>query len=117
MELVKKEVSPFEVMYFIDHLKNIGHQNDQPLPEELAGEELFFQFYKEYESEVARANAVDFGGPITGVITLFEKFPQVLETYQNRFQYLLVDDIKIQTKLNLNFRYVVTKEKKYLRCW
>ena len=67
----QKEVSPFEVMYFIDHLKNIGHQNDQPLPEELAGEELFFQFYKEYESEVARANAVDFGGLITGVITLF----------------------------------------------
>ena len=80
--------------------------------EELAGEELFYQFYKEYESEVARANAVDFGGLITGVLQLFEKFPQVLEVYQNRFQYLLVDEYQDTNKAQFKLLDLLSQKEK-----
>jgi DNA helicase-2/ATP-dependent DNA helicase PcrA len=52
----------------------------------------YFGYFEEYESELHRANAVDFGGLITAVIQLFEKFPDVLNRYQNRYQYVLVDE-------------------------
>ena len=88
-----KETSPFEILYFMDELKNNGYykgrQSEYFEPDK---DDFFYEIYKEYEAELHRANAVDFGGLITGVIQLFEKFPEVLERYQQRFQYLLVDE-------------------------
>ena len=52
----------------------------------------YYGFYTEYESELSRANAIDFGGLIVNVLKLFHKYPEVLERYQNRFQYILVDE-------------------------
>ena len=90
-----KEIHPNEILYYIDSVKNagfyIGCKNPQIL-EEIDQEDLFFSFYKEYESELHKSNAVDFGGLITGVINLFESFPEVLERYHNRYKYLLVDE-------------------------
>lgn len=90
-----KEVSPNEVLYFIDGLKNTGHYPDQPvadLEDEIDKDDIFYQYYLEYESELHRSNAVDFGGLICGVLKLFSNFPKVLERYQRRFQYVLVDE-------------------------
>ncbi len=88
-----KELSPFEVLYFMDHLKNYGYysgrENDDFVPDK---DDPFFEYYEEYESELHRANAVDFGGLITGTLKLFEKYPEVLKRYQERFQYILVDE-------------------------
>lgn len=88
-----KELSPFEILYFMDHLKNNGHysgrKSESFVPDR---EDPFFEYYEEYESELHRANAVDFGGLITGVLQLFEKYPEVLKRYQERFQYVLVDE-------------------------
>lgn len=91
----QKEIHPNEVGNFIDGIKNLGHYlgcQDKEVLEEIDQEDLFFDFYKDYESELHKSNAVDFGGLITGVINLFENHPEVLERYQKRFHYLLVDE-------------------------
>ena len=90
-----KEVSPFEVLYFIADLKNNGFypgRSEEKLDSEIEKDDPFYQYYLEYEAELHKANAVDFGGLITGVIQLFETYPEVLEKYQNRFRYVLVDE-------------------------
>lgn len=89
-----KEITPAEVLYFIDDLKNIGYY---PSRDEVEGYEIdksdpYFNFYLEYENELHSNNAVDFGGLITHVIELFKKFPEVLERYQKRYKYVLVDE-------------------------
>ncbi len=88
-----KEISPFEILNFIEELRNRGHYpgTDERLLEG-EKEDPFYDYYLEYESELHRANATDFGGLITGVIELFEKYPDVLKRYQERFNYLLVDE-------------------------
>lgn len=91
----QKEVHPNEVGAFIDGVKNQGHYLnciDEEINEEVDEEDIFFDFYKEYEAELHKSNAVDFGGLITGVLNLFQNFPEVLERYQKRFRYLLVDE-------------------------
>lgn len=90
-----KETSPFEVMYFIEDLKNHGHYPDRDISDkdyEVEKDDIFYDMYLDYEKELHKANATDFGGLIGGVIQLFEKFPEVLERYQDRFRYILVDE-------------------------
>ena len=88
-----KEINPYEILSYIDSLKNNGYYPGRPMTEGGADPtDEYFGYFEEYESELHRANAVDFGGLITAVIQLFEKFPEVLNRYQNRFQYVLVDE-------------------------
>lgn len=91
----QKDMSPFEVLYFIEDLKNHGHYPDRDMKGkdyEVDKTDMFYDMYLEYERELLRANALDFGGLITAVIQLFEKFPDVLNRYQTRFQFVLVDE-------------------------
>ncbi len=90
-----KEISPFEILSFIDGIKNQGFYPGRVETDsdyEIDKDDMFYGYYQEYEAELHKANAVDFGGLITGVIQLFEKHPEVLNRYQDRFKYVLVDE-------------------------
>jgi DNA helicase II / ATP-dependent DNA helicase PcrA len=109
-----KEISPFEVMYFIEQMKNVGHYEGQPYPEEFEEDEQFYRFFKDYEHELARANAIDFGGLITAVIRLFETHPEVLESYQRRFEYILVDEYQDTNKAQFKLLTMLSEKKRNL---
>jgi DNA helicase II / ATP-dependent DNA helicase PcrA len=93
-----REKNPYEILNFIDYLKNNGHYlnkvyHDKGIEEELMSiKNGHYDFFEEYEAEIHRANAIDFGGLITGVLQLFDRYPDVLNRYQDRFQYILVDE-------------------------
>ncbi|AUN96715.1 ATP-dependent DNA helicase PcrA [Bacteriovorax stolpii] len=89
-----KEINPYDILTYIDSLKNNGYYPGRVMQDGGGAEpsDEFFGYFEEYESELHRANALDFGGLITAVIQLFEKFPDVLSRYQNRFVYVLVDE-------------------------
>lgn len=48
--------------------------------------------YAEYQLTLKRNNALDFDDLIVKTVELFQSCPEVLENYQNRFQYLMVDE-------------------------
>ncbi|MBE5877398.1 MAG: ATP-dependent DNA helicase PcrA [Lachnospiraceae bacterium] len=48
--------------------------------------------YKEYQAALKRNNALDFDDLIVKTVELFKSCPDVLENYQNRFQYIMVDE-------------------------
>ena len=89
-----KEINPYDILTYIDSLKNNGYYPGRIMPNADGADpsDEFFGYFEEYESELHRANALDFGGLITAVIQLFEKFPEVLNRYQNRYVYVLVDE-------------------------
>ncbi len=53
---------------------------------------LVADIYAEYERELLGNNASDFDNLINHVVTGFETHPEVLEYYQKRFRYILVDE-------------------------
>ncbi len=55
-------------------------------------EKTIGKIYLEYQSELKKLNALDFDDLILFTIQLFEKFPDVLKKYQEKFQYVLVDE-------------------------
>lgn len=108
-----KEISPYEILYYIDSVKNQGHYQGRKETEEgLEFDEELHDFYREYEAELHRANALDFGGLITGVIQLFETYPDILKSYQNRFQYVLVDEYQDTNRAQFDLVKLLTEKKR-----
>ena len=50
------------------------------------------EIYATYQRLLAEANALDFGDLLLLTVELFERFPEVLRHYQERWQYVLVDE-------------------------
>jgi DNA helicase-2/ATP-dependent DNA helicase PcrA len=91
----QKELSPYTVAAYIDGLKNLGYYMGLKRSEDVekyAEDRRLWDIFIDYEGELHRSNAVDFGGLITGVLNLFRSFPEVLLKYQQKYKYLLVDE-------------------------
>ncbi|WP_294146374.1 ATP-dependent helicase [uncultured Clostridium sp.] len=50
------------------------------------------QIYKEYQKELKKNNALDFDDLIVKTVELFQNAPEVLDYYQERFRYIMVDE-------------------------
>lgn len=50
------------------------------------------EVYREYQAQLRRNNALDFDDLIVKTVELFQNCPEVLDSYQERFRYLMVDE-------------------------
>ena len=50
------------------------------------------EVYTRYEEEMKRANALDFDDLLLKTHELFKMYPDILEQYQNKFRYIMVDE-------------------------
>ncbi len=55
-------------------------------------EEIVLEVFRKYEKKVLKNNSMDFDDLLLLPIKLFKKYPEVLEKYQERFKYILVDE-------------------------
>ncbi|MDM7947251.1 MAG: UvrD-helicase domain-containing protein [Oceanibaculum nanhaiense] len=58
---------------------------------ELAGGKIV-QLYRQYQERLLTLNAADFGDLMLHCVELFQKHPEVLAEYHDRFSYMLVDE-------------------------
>ena len=69
------------------------------------------QIYKEYQKELKKNNALDFDDLILKTVELFQNVPEVLDYYQEKFRYIMVDEYQ-DTNL-VQFKLVDLLAKKY----
>jgi DNA helicase-2/ATP-dependent DNA helicase PcrA len=50
------------------------------------------QIYEQYEKRLTQSNAMDFDDLLLNMIRLLERHPDVLDSYHERFKYLMVDE-------------------------
>ncbi len=55
-------------------------------------QEKMAEVYLEYQKELKKNNALDFDDLLVKTVELFESCPDVLERYQDRFRYIMVDE-------------------------
>lgn len=67
--------------------------------------------YREYQKQLKSNNALDFDDLIVKTVELFEKNPDVLEYYQDKFRYIMVDEY--QDTNTAQFKFVSILAKKY----
>ncbi|MEX0769481.1 MAG: UvrD-helicase domain-containing protein [Balneolaceae bacterium] len=68
-------------------------------------DEITADVYEVYQNRLKQANSMDFDDLLIRPIELFEEHPDVLETYQHKFRYILIDEYQ-----DTNYaQYKVTK--------
>lgn len=80
-----------------------------------AGQELRLQkvgaIYQEYQKQLKKNNALDFDDLIVKTVELFRNCPEVLDYYQERFKYIMVDEY--QDTNTAQFRLISLLAAKY----
>ncbi|MBS3906431.1 MAG: UvrD-helicase domain-containing protein [Syntrophaceae bacterium] len=102
MKAVMKELDidfkmfhPRAMQSSIDRLKNEGVTPDQYRPSQFnIFEKRLALVYQRYQEDLHRNNGVDFGDLLLFVTLLFKKNPEVLRSYQNSCQYVMVDEFQ-----------------------
>ena len=100
-------------------MAKISHAKDELIsPEEMelnAGgdfnEKKIAAVYKEYQATLRKNNALDFDDLLVKTVELFQNCPDVLEYYQERFQYIMVDEY--QDTNTAQFKFVSLLASKY----
>ena len=82
------------VLSVIERWKDRGLTPDR-VPADAAGELAagrMIELYREYQDRLKTLNAADFGDLLLHGLTIFTTCPDVLEEWQSRFRYILVDE-------------------------
>lgn len=70
--------------------------------------------YDMYQKKLKEANAMDFDDLLTNTVTLFKQCPDVLEFYQNKFKYILVDEYQDTNHVQYLFIKLLANKNKNL---
>ena len=94
LELDDDMFSPRSVLSIISRYKNkmILPDSDNLVESDDYREKTLAEIYRRYQKTLKESDAVDFDDIILLTIRLFENCPEVLEKYQSRFRYVLVDE-------------------------
>lgn len=76
----------------ISNAKNRSLDVKRYIAENYSDDGITERVYDAYQQKLISANAFDFDDLLIKTIELFEKCPDVLEKYRNRFKYVLVDE-------------------------
>lgn len=111
-EIDEKKFTPNSI------LSNISKAKEQEIGprefEENAGDfrdETVAKVYRGYERILGRNNAMDFDDLILNAVRLLKENPDVLEKYQERFRYIMVDEY--QDTNQLQYKLISLLAKKY----
>ncbi|MEK7478730.1 MAG: UvrD-helicase domain-containing protein [Patescibacteria group bacterium] len=90
-DLPKERYNPIGILGKISNFKSEISDVDNLNPEN-SFEVKIIETYREYEAVLQKSNAFDFDDLITKVVQIFNEQPEVLEKYQNQYEYILVDE-------------------------
>lgn len=74
--------------------------------------ELVRKVYSHYQQELLRNNAVDFSDLLLLTTKLFEEFPQVLDHYQKKFSFIMVDEYQDTNHVQYRMLHALARKHK-----
>lgn len=90
----------------INHAKMLGlTPEDVEKSSKLYFDKVTLDVFRTYESEMKKANALDFGDLLIKVLEIFKMYPDVLAQYQQHFKFVLVDEYQDTNHI----QYMITK--------
>ena len=89
-----KQFAPKTMLDIIQSWKDRGLLPDKVDHDQSGGGygETALKIYQTYQRRLRELNACDFGDLLLHNLTLFQKHPEILQEYSNRFRYILVDE-------------------------
>ena len=118
LNLDEKRYVPKNFLYMIDQAKNLGL-----FPEDITNHEFelktdgkFSLIYKAYQERLKNFNSVDFGDLITLPVKLFKNNLDILNSYQKKFKYILVDEYQDTNGAQYMLLRLLTGDKRNICC-
>ena len=111
--LSDEKYSPMGIANKISLIKNekIEPDNNNSIDETSDYDDVIRKIFPLYQKKLKANNALDFDDLLLKTVKLFKSEPDVLEDYQNRFQYILVDEY--QDTNYLQYLFISLLAKKY----
>ena len=103
--------------YTVDRLKSsfslvkLSNNFNEGL-DQLELEHLSEMFY-DYQRELRKSSAIDFDDLLLLSVRLFETYPDILELWQNRFDYFLVDEFQDTNSIQYQLLKLITAKNKH----
>jgi len=99
LSLDEKEYKPRQVGSYISNAKSKcltakGYEKEI----DNSFKEVVWQAYTKYEQRLTQNNAIDFDDILIKTLQILQSYPQILDAYQNRYQYLMVDEYQDTNK-------------------
>jgi DNA helicase-2/ATP-dependent DNA helicase PcrA len=116
MDLDDKKFSPKAIGARIEDYKNRGL-----FPEDVDSvstgdiyKAKIVQIYTAYQDRLKKCNALDFGDMLIQTVRLLAEFPEVRRNYQERFQWILVDEYQDTNPVQYNLIRLLAGERRNL---
>jgi DNA helicase II / ATP-dependent DNA helicase PcrA len=108
--LIRQKIDPIKFKpslfaHIIDRAKNSLEEPDDMDEDDKSFGIMAKNVYREYQEQLLKNNAVDFGDLIMLPVKLYQKYPEILKKYQERWKYILVDEYQDTN----HAQYVMTK--------
>jgi DNA helicase II / ATP-dependent DNA helicase PcrA len=102
-----REIKPRQIRFRISGAKNqmIDHATFAARFIQSSMDDIVAQVYPIYEARLKQSNAMDFDDLLIKPIELFQTWPEILEKYQDRFRYILIDEYQDTNRA----QYLVTR--------
>ena len=113
LNITDKMISPAFIKSKISFIKN-NMLSDSEIANFLISEneKIAVKIYYEYEKILKRNNTLDFDDLLKKPVELFTSYKEVLEKYQDKFKYILIDEY--QDTNEVQYKLVKLLSKKYL---
>ncbi|HEY3308882.1 MAG TPA: UvrD-helicase domain-containing protein [Desulfuromonadaceae bacterium] len=116
LDLDEKKFPPKAIAARIDDYKNRGLLPDEI--DSVATGDIFnakaVQIYAAYQERLKKCNALDFGDMLVQTVRLLSDFPEVRRQYQDRFQWILVDEYQDTNPVQYHLIRLLSGERKNL---
>lgn len=101
-----------EISYFKNENIHYTKVNDLDKYEEGGYSELISDFYKRYETELSKSNALDFDDLLLKTADLLKSSNEIRDMLENKYKYLLVDEFQDTNKLQLEISIKLAEKNK-----
>lgn len=106
-------LKPGAVLANISHLKNTYFDLDEGLAaysRESMLPELTLNVISDYQQTLRDNNAIDFDDILCLTVKLFKEHPEILEEYQDRFQYIMVDEYQDTNRIQYELVHLLAEK-------
>ena len=99
-----KQFEPKTFKHHISQLKNklVSYEQAEILADDFLSNKVA-EVYKIYQSQLSENSALDFDDLLLKPLELFKAFPNILDKYQNKYNYVLVDEYQDTNKPQFEF--------------
>lgn len=99
MDFPKNYITPKDLRFKISYFKNrLISPDDAKKKATIIIDKHYAELYEKYQIALKENNALDFDDLLLLPLQIFEKYPKILETYQEKWKYILVDEYQDTNK-------------------